>query len=66
MRTRQLAENRHIDAMTWAAERAGMSYGKFAQTLPPGGREQVYEEYRRYLIEKERKMRMNADKTQQQ
>ena len=49
-----LPQNKHIDALTWAADRADMSYGRFVQTLSAVDRTRIYRQYQKHLDEKEK------------
>ena len=44
-----LPQSKHIDAISWAADRADMSYGKFVQSLSEDDRRHIYDDYRDYL-----------------
>ena len=49
-----LPQSKHLDALTWAADRAGMSYGRFVQTLSAVDRTRIYRQYQKHLDEKEK------------
>ncbi len=49
-----LPKSKHLDALTWAANRADMSYGRFVQTLSAVDRTRIYRQYQKHLDEKEK------------
>lgn len=49
-----LPQSKHLDALTWAADQAGMSYGRFVQTLSAVDRTRIYQQYQKHLDEKEK------------
>lgn len=49
-----LPQNKHIEALTWAADKANMSYGKYVQTLSATDRARIFARYRDYLEKKRR------------
>lgn len=49
-----LPQSKHLDALTWAADQANMSYGRFVQTLSDVGRTRIYWQYQKHLDEKEK------------
>ena len=48
-----LTKGSQLAALNWAAERAGMSYGRFVLTLDDKKREALYKEYETYLKARE-------------
>ena len=49
-----LPRSQQLDAISWAAKKAGTSYGKFSTTLTGAEKEQICEEYARLLAKKRR------------
>lgn len=49
-----LPQSKHLDALTWAANRADMSYGRFVQTLSAVDRTRIFRQYQKHLDEKEK------------
>jgi hypothetical protein len=52
--TPRLTNQQKISAITWAADNAGLSYGKYVQTLDDMGTMDVYKRYASHLKEAER------------
>lgn len=48
-----LTETQKLAAITWAAEKAGESYGRFAIRLQPQDREKIFSLYQQLLEERE-------------
>jgi len=49
-----LSRSQQLDAISWAAKKAGTSYGKFSATLTGAEKEQICEKYARLLAKKRR------------
>lgn len=49
-----LPRSQRLDAISWAANKAGSTYGKFSATLTGPEKERIYEEYARLLAAKRR------------
>ena len=49
-----LSKSQQLDAISWAANKAGTTYGKFSTTLTGPEKERIYEEYARLLAAKRR------------
>ena len=48
----RLTPQDRLDAICWAAKKAGQSYGKFAATLTQNDKEAIYERYQSLLEKK--------------
>jgi len=48
-----LPRNKQVDAISWAASKAGTSYGKYMLTLTDKEKQRIYCDYRNYLAERE-------------
>ena len=44
-----LSKGSQLSALCWAAEKAGLSYGKFVQSLNEKRKQEIYAEYGAYL-----------------
>lgn len=53
--TKPVATTSHasLAALQWASDRAGMSYGRFIQTISPGDEGRIQEEFERFIAERE-------------
>lgn len=49
-----LSKSQQLDAISWAANKAGTTYGKFSATLTGTEKEQIYTEYAKLLAAKRR------------
>ena len=49
-----LPKAQRLDAISWAANKAGSTYGKFSAALTGPEKERIYEEYARLLAAKRR------------
>ena len=45
-----------LAALSWAADKAGMSYGRFLQTLGPSDEARIQEQYETFIAQREREM----------
>ena len=45
-----------LSALSWAADRAGMSYGRFLQTLRPPDEAAIQGQYEEFIAQREREM----------
>ena len=45
-----------LAALSWAADKAGMSYGRFLQTLGPSDEAAIQEQYEEFIAQREREM----------
>lgn len=50
-----LTKSQQLDAISWAAKKAGMSYGKYSSTLTEEDKTRIYAEYAQLLAAKRRK-----------
>ena len=48
-----LSSAEQLDAITWAANRAGKSYGQFSSRLTTGEKNEIYREYQEWQKERE-------------
>jgi len=49
-----LSKSQQLDAISWAAKKAGSTYGKFSVTLTASDKERIYAEYAQLLSAKRR------------
>ena len=49
-----LSRSQQLDAISWAAKKAGSTYGKFSVTLTASDKERIYTEYAKLLAAKRR------------
>ena len=49
-----LPRNKQADAISWAASKAGTSYGKYMLTLTDKEKQRIYCNYRNFLAEREK------------
>lgn len=54
---RTLTPQERLDALCWAANKAGQSYGKFSTRLTQSEKEDIYEQYRTLLLRREKRER---------
>lgn len=47
--TGPLPKEKHLDAISWAASSAGVSYGRYIQQLTAQEKEKIYNDYQKYL-----------------
>ena len=48
-----LPRNKQVDAISWAASKAGTSYGKYMLTLTDKQKQKIYSDYRDYMATRE-------------
>lgn len=51
-----LPPKKRLDAIEWAANQRGMSYGKFVMTLSEQDKRRIYDEYEAILEERTKKI----------
>ena len=49
-----LPRNKQVDAISWAASKAGTSYGKYMLTLTDKQKQKIYSDYRDYMATREK------------
>jgi hypothetical protein len=49
-----LPRNKQVDAIPWAASKAGTSYGKYMLTLTDKQKQKIYSDYRDYMATREK------------
>ena len=49
-----ISKSQQLDAISWAAKKAGLSYGKYSTTLTEEDKERIYTEYAQLLAAKRR------------
>lgn len=53
----KLSNAQQLDAICWAANQAGVTYGKFSVILGTAEKKQIFEEYAKLLAKKQREER---------
>ena len=54
---KHLSTTDQLDAITWAANRAGVSYGQFSSRLTEAEKETIYAEYQAWQAERQAEIR---------
>lgn len=54
LKEKGLTNQQRVEAIAWAAENAGTSYGKIMLTLTEKQKQAIYKDYQKHLEEKER------------
>jgi len=62
-KSRSLTKNEELDAICWAANKVGSTYGQFSARLTDAERDEIYAEYTDYITQKAQEEKQRLEKS---